>query len=445
MTTPDPTTPDLPTPDLPLDGPVDPAAVGVFAGLKVWDAAWVGVGPLTTRYLADYGATVVHTESSRNLDVLRNGPPFKDGIPGVNRSQFFADYNASKLGLGLNLASEGGIAVARALAAWADVVVESFSPGVMERRGLSYAALREINPRLIMLSTSMNGQTGPRKTFAGFGTVMAAMAGFSELTGWPDRDPGSPYGAYTDFVCQRFCATALIAAIDHRRRTGEGQYIDLAQYEAAVQMLAPAMLDYEVNERVALRDGNRSPTAAPHGVYPCLAEDGRERWVAIAVETDEQWTAFRSRIGDPEWARADRFATLRGRKAEEDDLDRLVGEWTATRRRAEVFYALQPEVPAAPVQDARDLHEDPQVLHRRYFRELEHTEMGPMLYEGTQAELSGTPPVLRKAAPCLGEDSRRVLTEFLGMSENEVDALVAEGAVEAMAEAPEVHSEGIRG
>jgi len=166
-----------------------------------------------------------------------------------------------------------------------------------------------VNPSLIMLSTSMNGQTGPRRKFAGFGTVMAAMAGFSELTGWPDRAPGSPYGAYTDFISPRFAAAALLAALDHRRRTGQGQYIDLAQYEASVQLHAPWLLDVEVNGQLVSRDGNRSPVAAPHGIYRCLDEDGRERWVAIAVEDDGQWAAFVAALGSPPWALEPRFQT----------------------------------------------------------------------------------------------------------------------------------------
>jgi crotonobetainyl-CoA:carnitine CoA-transferase CaiB-like acyl-CoA transferase len=407
-----------------------PGRVGVFHGIKVWDAAWVGVGPLTSGYLANYGATVVHTETSRFPDVLRLAPPFRDGVPGINRSQFFADYNPSKMGVGLNFLTDEGKALGLRLASWADVVVESFSPGVMASFGLDYSVLRERNPGLIMLSTSMNGQSGPRMKFAGFGTVMAAMAGFCEVTGWPDRNPGSPYGAYTDFVCQRFTATSLMAALDHRRRTGVGQHIDLAQYEASLQMLAPSFLDYEVNKRVASRDGNRSPHAAPHGVYPCAPEGPRERWIAIAVETDEQWAHFRATVAEA-WADDPRFATLHGRKQNEDDLDALVAAWTARNTRGGIFESLQPIVPAGPVQDAQDLQDDPQIAHRNYFRELEHPEMGPSLYEGPQAELSRTPPVLSKAAPCLGEDTRFVLSEYLGLSDQEIDQLIADGAVEA--------------
>jgi benzylsuccinate CoA-transferase BbsF subunit len=406
------------------------AGTGILAGIKVWDAAWVGVGPLTSKYLADYGATVVHTETALRLDVLRNAPPFRDGIPGINRSQFFADYNSSKYGLGLDLKQPRGREVALRLAGWADVVVESFSPGVMGQLGLSYDVLAEVNPALIMLSTSMNGQTGPRRAFAGFGTVMAAMAGFSEITGWPDRGPGSPYGAYTDFVSPRFAALSLLAALDHRRRTGEGQYIDVAQYEASVQLHAPWLLDLEVNGRVITRDGNRSPAAAPHGIYRCQDEDGRERWVAIAVEDDAQWAAFVAAIGSPRWALDPRFRTLRGRKEHEDDLDAHVSVWTSSHRSTEIFYRLQPDVPAAPVHDARDLHQDPQIQFRQYFRELEHTVMGPMLYEGRQAELSLTPPVLSKAAPCLGEDSRLVLAELLRLGDAEIEELISLKVVE---------------
>jgi benzylsuccinate CoA-transferase BbsF subunit len=406
------------------------SASPVLAGLRVWDASWVGVGPLTAKYLADYGATVVHTETAARPDVLRNGPPFRDGVPGLNRSQFFADYNSSKYGLGLDLRHPRGKDVALALARWADVVLESFSPGVMGQLGLGYEALTQVNPSLVMLSTSMNGQTGPRRKFAGFGTVMAAMAGFCEITGWPDRPPGSPYGAYTDFVSPRFAATALLAALDHRRRTGEGQYIDLAQYEASVQLHAPWLLDYEVNGQVVTRDGNRSPAAAPHGIYRCADEGGRERWVAIAVEDDAQWAAFVAALGSPPWALEPRFSTLRGRKAHEDDLDARVSAWTAGLRSTEVFYRLQPDVAAAPVHDARDLQQDPQIRYRQYFRELDHTVMGPTLYEGRQAELSATPPVLSKAAPCLGEDSRRVLSDLLGLPAAEIDELITLGVVE---------------
>jgi crotonobetainyl-CoA:carnitine CoA-transferase CaiB-like acyl-CoA transferase len=401
----------------------------VFAGLKVWDASWAAVGPLTARYLADYGATVVHTESSRSIDVLRRLEPFKDGVRGINRSQFWAEFNPSKLGLGVNFATPEGHAIALRLAAWADVVIESFSPGVMEGLGLDYPKLREVNPRLIMVSTSMNGQTGPRRRFFGFGNLLAAMGGFVDLTGWPDRTPATPYGAYTDFIAPRFCGTALVAALDHRRRTGEGQYIDVSQYEASLQFLAPYLLDAQLSGRVATRQGNRSPDAAPHGVFPCLDENGLDRWVAIAVETDDQWRAFQRRTEIPGLVDA-RFATLEGRKANEDELEALVGAWTAQQTPDQVMARLQPEVPAAPVRTNLELPGDPQLRSRGYLHKLRHTEVGEIFYEGSQVIATATQSQPRKAAPAFGEDSREVLGELLGYAPDEIEALVACGAVE---------------
>jgi crotonobetainyl-CoA:carnitine CoA-transferase CaiB-like acyl-CoA transferase len=402
----------------------------VFGGLKVWDASWVGVGPLTTRYLGDYGATVVRTESARSLDVLRRIGPFKDGKPGINRSQFFAEFNASKLGMGVNFATPEGHEVGLRLAAWADVVVESFSPGVMERLGLGYESLRAANPSIVMLSTSMNGQTGPRRTFSGFGSGLIAMAGFVDLTGWPDRPPSAPYGAYTDFVAQRFCGTALVAALDHRRRTGEGQHIDVSQFEASAQLLAPYLLDAEVNGRVLTRNGNRDADAAPHGIFRCRDEDGLDRWVAIAVETEAQWSALGRRMGSPGWAADPRFAALAGRKAHEDELEALLSAWTADKTSAEVFQRLQPEVPAAPVQTGEDLLRDPQLRHRGYLHTLHHAEVGDTRYEGSQAIASITPAYPRKAAPAFGADTVQVLRDFLGYRAEEIEALIAKGAVE---------------
>ncbi len=405
-------------------------SVDVFAGLKVWDASWAAVGPLTARALGDYGATVIHTESSRSIDVLRRAPPFKDGKPGINRSRFWSEYNPSKLGVGVNFASPEGHAVGLRLAAWADVVIESFSPGVMERLGLSYPALRAVNPSLIMVSTSMNGQTGPRRKFSGFGNLLAAMAGFVDLTGWPDRPANTPYGAYTDFIAPRFCSVALIAALDHRRRTGEGQYIDVSQYEASLQFLAPDLLDAEINGHARSRDGNRDPNAAPHGIFPCRDEDGLDRWVAIAVETEAQWAAFVRRIGAPAWAGEARFSTLEARKANEDALEANVAAWTSDQTPTEVMERLQPEVPAAPVRTNLDLLDDPQLRHRGYLQTLDHEEVGAAVYETSPIIASVTQSHPRKAAPAFGADTRAVLADVLGYDPAEIEALIASGAVE---------------
>lgn len=409
---------------------------GQFKGLKVFDASWVGVGPLTAKYLADHGATVVRTESNRSLDVLRNAQPFNGNIEGINRSQFWGDYNTSKFGLGLNLASEEGKAIAHELIRWADVMLESFSPGVMARLGLDYEKVREINPRIVMLSTSMNGQTGPRRTFAGFGTVLAAMGGFSEITGWPDRAPGSPYGAYTDFVAQRFCATALMAAIDHQARTGEGQYIDVSQYEASLQFMAPELADARINGRAVTRMGNRDLEYAPHGVFPCQDEDGHERWVAIAVTDDAQWPLLIDAAGLDDRFRGEDYATAAGRLARQDEIEAALTAWTSTRPVEEIVDALQPRVPAYTVHSNLDLVDDPQLVSREHLVWLEHEELGSIRYENMQAIASVEPATLRKAAPLFGGDSQMVLRDILCLPQERIDAAIASGAVEPEYRAP---------
>jgi crotonobetainyl-CoA:carnitine CoA-transferase CaiB-like acyl-CoA transferase len=399
-----------------------------FSGLKVFDMSWVGVGPMTAGYLAAYGATVVKVESSSRPDVLRLTPPFRDGQPGLNRSHFFGDMNADKLSVGIDLRRPEGRELAWRLLEWADVVLESFTPRALAGWGMAYDDIRRRNPGVVMLSTCMQGQTGPRRTYRGFGNLMASLAGYYHVTGWPDRAPAMVYGAYTDFISQRFCASALIAALDHRRRSGEGQHIDVSQYEAALQFLAPEILRYHVRGEVVGRDGNRDPDRAPHGAYPCRpARPGQEGWVAVACEDDGQWEALRSAIGlpdEPGWR------SLAGRKADEDRLDALVTAWTADRSAAEVVDALQPRVACGPVASVPDLHDDPQVAHRGYWLPLEHPVYGTVPYSGMQAALSRTPGGYTRPAPCLGEHSFEVLADLLGLDPDEVARLLADEVVE---------------
>jgi crotonobetainyl-CoA:carnitine CoA-transferase CaiB-like acyl-CoA transferase len=417
----------------PRSEPAEQPGQDPFAGLKVWDMSWVGVGPLTARYLADYGATVIRMDNTVRIDVLRVNPPFLGGQSGVNRSQFYADFNASKMGLGLDLGNPAGREVALRLVEWCDVTLESFTPKTLHGFGLDYEVLREVNPSVVMLSTCMQGQTGPNRNYRGFGQLMGSLTGFYEVTGWPDRDPTMVYGAYTDFLCQRMCATALISALDHRRRTGEGQHIDVSQFEAALQFLGPELLDYELNGFVATRMGNRDPYRAPHGVYPCRPEgEGRagERWVAIACETDEQWRGLAKRVGLPDWADEDHLGTVAGRKEVEDRLDAHLADWTRDQAVGEVVRQLEGCVPVGEVLTPDALHDDPQLRHRGYFETLEHSVMGPQRYNGMQARLSATPGRLRKAAPCLGEDTFHVLNEILGYDEDEAVQLLVSEAVE---------------
>ncbi|MFZ0888180.1 MAG: CoA transferase, partial [Candidatus Binataceae bacterium] len=232
-------------------------------GIHVLDFSWVGVGPITTKYLADNGADVIRVESASRVDVLRIAPPWKDGQPGINNSQFFASYNTSKKGVTLDLNQPKARELVRRLVPWADVVGESFTPKAMRKWELDYEHLKQIKPDLVMFSTCMQGQTGPNAMYPGFGQLMSALSGYYHISGYGEGEPPSPpYGAYSDFVAPRFLTAALIAALDYRRRTGRGQYIDMSQYECALHNLAPALIDYFATGRVLGPQANRSPRFA---------------------------------------------------------------------------------------------------------------------------------------------------------------------------------------
>jgi crotonobetainyl-CoA:carnitine CoA-transferase CaiB-like acyl-CoA transferase len=398
-----------------------------LAGLKVADFSWIGVGPISARCLADHGATVVRVESMARPDKLRLAGPFK-GEMGIDTSQFFADMNSSKLGLSLNLKHPAAIEVAKKLIEWADVYIESFTPGAVDRMGLGYEEARRLNPDIIMMSTCLMGQSGPAAQMAGYGYHAGAVAGFYELTGWPDLEPAGPWMAYTDTVAPRFIASTLLAAIDHRQRTGEGRHIDGAQLEMGLNFLSPELLDQQLNGYQATRMGNRSRDAAPHGVYPCAGED---QWCAIAVETDAQWQGLRQALGDPAWAAEPDLETQTGRLARQTDLDARLEKWTRGLPPQDVMErALAAGVPAGVVQRSSDLLRDPQYEHRGFYRELEHAAMGPIRYAGHQFRIRGYDSGPRSAAPMLGQHSFEVLDEILGIEAERVAELMAEGAIE---------------
>jgi benzylsuccinate CoA-transferase BbsF subunit len=400
----------------------------IFEGIKAVDFGWVGVGPVATQQLAFHGATVVRVESALKPDTLRMGPVFKDAIPDPDRSVFFTGANQNKYGITLNLRHPRAREVALRLVKWADVITSGFTPGVMARWGLSYEECREVNPGIIMLSTCMQGQTGPHKLYRGYGIQMGALSGFYYITGWPDRYPSPIFGAYTDFINHRLTSLLIMGALDYRRRTGKGQYIDQSQFEGALQFLAPPILDYAINRRVMERMGNRDPYAAPHGAYPCRGED---RWCVIAVFTDREWHSFCKVIGDPEWTRDPRFATLSARKENEDELDAFVSEWTRNYIPEQVMAMMQAEgVAAGAVLRAEDVHSDPQLEHRPHYVTMTHSVIGPHRYGLHAHKLSKTPAKAFRASPCLGEHNEYVYGELLGMSDDEIADLVEDGVLE---------------
>ena len=395
-------------------------------GVKVADFSWIGVGPITAKALADHGATVVHIETDNPADRLRQVGPFKDNIPGINRCHFFGAFNTSKLSVQLNLKNEAGRAIAHRLLSWCDIALDSFTAGTMASIGLGYDVARTLNPDIIMASTCLLGQTGPARRLAGYGYHAAALSGFYEITGWDDRPPGGPFNAYTDTVAPRFLATTLLAALDHRRRTGEGQFIDQAQMESALHFLAPELLDVQVSGHSARRNGNIDPVAVPHDAYPCA---GTDEWCAIAVEDDAQWRALRRALGDPAWAADPALDTAAGRRAAVEHINREIGAFTLRHESRALMLMLQAAgVPAGMVQRSSDHLEDPQLLHRQFFRRLEHPEMGEVPYEGHQFRISGYDNGPRFPAPCLGEHTFDVLADHLGMDVDEIAEAMANGA-----------------
>jgi len=398
-----------------------------FDDIKVADFSWVGVGPISAKYLADHGAQVVRIESENRPDVLRAGGPFKDGVAGWNRSQFYGDFNTSKQSVALDLKNPTAIAIAKQLVAGCDVMIESFAPGAIGRMGLGYEELRTINPGLIMISTCLMGQTGPASQLAGYGYHAGAIAGFYELTGWQEDAPSGPWMAYTDTIAPRFISVLLASAIDHRRRTGEGCYIDVAQLEASMHFLAPELLDLQINAVEATRNGNRSKSAAPQGCYPCAGED---QWCAIAIENDAQWASLCNAMQRPDLQDSSSFGSARQRIAHHDEIDAAIQTWTQTQDSESVMLTLQAVgVPAGKVARSSDLLQDPQYTEREFYRYIDHPEMGRVPYAGHQYRISDYNNGPRAHAPCLGQHSFEVLSEWIGLDDDAIADAYASGAI----------------
>ena len=401
-------------------------SAAALEGLKVLDFTWAYAGPASTRYLADYGATVVRVESSKKLDSYRTVGPFKDGKAGIDRSGGFSNVNAGKYDLSLNLTLPEAREVIFRLVKWADIVIENYSPRVMRGWGMDYQSLRKVNPDVIMVSSCLSGQTGPSALLAGYGTMGAVMAGFGELTGWPDRAPSAPFGAYTDYIAPRFTVAAVLSAMDHRRRTGRGQYIDLAQAECSIHLLGPAILDYTVNGRIQTRMGNAVAEYAPNGVYPCA---GTDRWVALAAPTDEAWRALCKASGRG-WSEDKRFARVTDRIANRQALDAAIGGWTCAYEPDALEELLQGVgVPVHRVSSGPDILDDPQLRARQHIVYVDHPRLGPAPYESSRMRFSRTPAMLRWPGPQIGEHNDYVLRELLGLSDEEIAKLKSHAAL----------------
>jgi crotonobetainyl-CoA:carnitine CoA-transferase CaiB-like acyl-CoA transferase len=376
-----------------------------LADVRIAEFGSYAAGPHIGKMLANFGATVVHVESRARPDGFRmQYPPYKDNRPGIDSGGCFAYFNDSKLGVTLDLKNPRGIELARRLAATCDVVIENMRPGVMARIGLGYDALKAERPGLVMLSTCNMGQTGPRADTPGFGSQLTALAGLCNLTGTPDGPPMLLYGPYIDFIASTLGAAAVLAALEQRRRTGAGAWLDVSQYECGLMFLAGPLLEYHLSGRVAQRAGNDDPDAVLHGAYPCADRT----WIAVSCWSAEERRRLDVAIG-PQSLEA----------------------WLAARPADAAAQALQAAgVHAHAVNTVAELFADPQLAARRQWRRRPHPVIGDQAYCFPAFDLSETPGDVTRAAPTLGADNDRVFRELLGLSADELAAYEAAGAFE---------------
>ena len=391
-------------------------------GIKVVDFTWSVAGGAIGQCLAQFGAQVIKVESSTRLDITRANAPYKDKIASPDHAGMFPVIGCNKHSLTLDLEKPRAIEIAKRLVAWGDVVLESFRPGVMKKLGINYEELNKVKPDVIMLSSSLMGQTGPLATLAAWGNQIGGITGLYHVTGFPDGEPTATPVVYPDLVTPWFGIALVLGALDYRRKTGKGQYIDLSEMETTIHSLVPALLEYAVNGSDRGRIGNRSSHACPHSAFRCKGDD---RWCVIAVFTDEEWQTACEIMGNHSWAKEARFATFVDRKANEDELEKLIESWTTEHTAEEVMKSMQARgITAGVVESMEDvMDKDPQFRHRHFFWKLDHPMMGLCTHMGHPVKLSKTPYKVRRV-PLLGEHNEYVCTEILGMSQEEFAELL---------------------
>jgi len=396
-------------------------------GIRIADFSWVVAGPFTTMWLATMGAEVIKVESSTHTDVNRRLPPFADGVPGPERSGLWQGLNVSKRSCTINLTTERGQALALELVKQSDVVVENFSYGQMDRFHLSWDELRAVRPDLIMLSSSGLGRTGPHRRYVTFGPPLTAMTGLSSITGLeggpPDRQIG---GIWSDHLSGLTACFHLLAALEHRRRTGEGQLLEYSMAEVVMSHLPEAYIDYTANGRVWEPQGNADTVFCPHGFFPAAGDDD---WVAIAVDDEAAWAGLCAAMQRGDWATDDGLASWQGRQARRGEIEQDLAAWTAAWDGSALVEELQRHgVPAARAANSADLLSDPQLRARGFFLAPDHPETGSRELSGLPWQVSGVDPRITPP-PLLGQDNVYVFQELLGLSDLEFAELTAEGVL----------------
>ncbi len=395
-------------------------------GIVVCDFSWVGAGPIATSVLAQCGADVIKIESVKRPDTLRRGEPFKDGIgTGLDRSGYFAARNANKRDIALDMNNPRAREIAVRLIAKSDIVINNFRVGQMEKWKLGWDEVREINPRAIYVTMSLQGTEGPHSRFMGYGVNLNALCGLTARAGFPGMPPFGTGTNYTDHVMvPTHTLFGIMAALLEREVTGRGQTVSISQLDSAICMTPSAPMAFAANGETLGPLGYGDPQAAPHGVYTIL---GYRKWIAIAVFDDAQWAALRRVMGNPPWAEDDRFATAEMRRRHVAELDERIECWTATQYGDHVMEALlEAGVPAGEVRDAREAIEDEQLRSRGFWAYLDHPEVGVTLYNRAPIVFSRTPLEMKTAAPSIGQHTREVLSGMLGYSHDEIEDLASQ-------------------
>jgi len=390
----------------------------ILEGVRVLDFSRVLAGPYVTRILADFGAEVIKVQTKRTAKGVES-----------NRSPYFCTWNRNKRSITLDMSLSEAKKLILKLVKLCDAVVENYSPRVMANWGLDYDLLKRINPKLIMLSMSAMGQSGPWKDFVAFGPTLQSLGGLTYLTSFSEQSKLGIGFSYADIIAGLYGVIVLLSAIEYRDRTGFGQYIDLSQYEAVCTTIGPGLMDVFANKRELFPKGNDSYylEAAPYGCYRCL---GEERWCVIAVFSEDEWIALCNVLGNPAWTKKSKFATLLKRKAQKKELDEHLHNWTGKHEAEKVVELLQRAgVPSGIVQNAEDLAKDPQLMKRDFFTNLNHPHHGELRTDTYPIRFGDQSQYHWKSSPLLGEDNNYVFGEILGLSEEEINTYIGKGII----------------
>jgi benzylsuccinate CoA-transferase BbsF subunit len=399
-----------------------------LSGVRVLDFTWAWAGPFATLQLAHMGAEVIRVETANRPCITRMIPPFADDIAGPNRAGYFNQYNQGKRSVTLNLSAPAGLGVVYDLVRHCDVVVENFAGGVALRMGLGYEKLSEFRADLVMISMSGYGQNGPYRNYLGYGPPAAALSGFFDQMGYEGMGPMELGISYMDPNAGIFAAVAVMAALIHRKKTGQGQYIDQSQLETAVGLMAAGLLQLEMTGTEPKRAGNHDALMSPHETYKAMGD--ADKWVSIAVGNEEEWRKLCTAIGKPSLADDARFNTQAARKHNERELDGIIAEWTRAHDRWEITRLLQQAgVAAFPSMSNKDLANDPHLRERQYLVEMQHPEVGRRVHAGMPWTFSPSPREVQKVAPLRGADTNDVLTNLLGYSAEKIEELLAAGVL----------------